>query len=829
MRNYKLLSALLFSSALVFTACGGGGGDDDGGGSPTGSAPVVLDNTLTVAGDSSKDLQITASDADGDTLTYSIVTQPNSGIADINSSTGMLTYESAQKGVFTIEIGVTDGTNPVTATVTATVENSAPTVNEATIAMPTVENPTFQVSASDYDGDEIFYSITTLPSNLGADINSSGAITFSNFGDYSTEFLIVEVTDGNKTASARITILPPVGDITGGGVFTSQFYRVRNPDTGNYQIVHYDSITGNQRMVKEDVILGDRVFVMSGTKEGDKTVYGKREYAFFQDPNANSETRTAEDPRSGTYEYIFYADHILKRFDAADTSAESIIFEGASLKQEIQALGLSVIGSTNTLFLNEVDTTNSYIELNAYNELADILQNENPEDKRHAPIVVRLSDSAHTLGRAISVIENNTTGLTDGVLVSYVSPHIKGSYPTAPNERKRLQLCDTALNCSDVTGADGSFFFLSENSTHIYMTKEGSNKISAYNKADNSIGEVTGVTFPAVYDADHHDISLTTNKPSHAGFFPAFITLTNARATLFEGADAYVAINYDLDSKNPVGPGPYDRFGWLAMAFKNAMVLKLTGTTGIKVYDNGDGIDHMDNPADNNVNYHISLTAVKDGNLFLEAAKYNGDPTNCRSNKNCVTLKQAWLHTADQNATKTDFDNIVTDSDYAYMMARRVPPVAVGDSLFVVQTDDSNRPNIYNVYKMPLNDATLETNSTGVIHTLGRMYFERTAYRSTGVFEGAVITWDGGTGEVRDVTNDVTIGSDNDIFEDPASIPFSVMAKSSTNNTAGYGGLFGLRMSLNHAGEEVYLVSGETGAADSLKKVNRINGFWIVD
>ena len=55
------------------------------------------------------------------------------------------------------------------------------------------------------------------------------------------------------------------------------------------------------------------------------------------------------------------------------------------------------------------------------------------------------------------------------------------------------------------------------------------------------------------------------------------------------------------------------------------------------------------------------------------------------------------------------------------------------------------------------------------------------------------------------------------------------MAKSSTNNTAGYGGLFGLRMSLNHAGEEVYLVSGKTDTAGSLKKVNRISGFWIVD
>lgn len=741
-----------------------------------------------------------------------------------------------------------DPTPTPTTTPTPTPDNKAPTINTATISMPTRTTATYQVSATDPDGDALTYAIMTAPSTtLSASIDNSGLITFANFGNYGADSMVVKVTDAEgKTAEGTITISAFVEKV--GKSFTSQFYKLRNPDTGNYQIVHYNSLLDNpddlnasQEVIKTDVILGHKVFVMSGHKDGDKTVYDQREYAIFQDPSASSETRTGPDGRGGTFEYTFYFDHILKRFDTANPSDETAIFNGgASLSQDLKDDGLAVIDAENTLFLNEIDIDNSYVELTAYEELADSLRGEKPEEKIHVSLAVRLSDSAHVSGRIIGLIKKDT-GTTDAVLLNYMAAHKKGAYPSEADKRKRLQKCDTALNCTDIPNGDGNYFLLAENDSHIYITKDKSNKIFAYDKTANALAEVTGVAFPAKYDHHHHNISLATNKPSHAGFFPAFITLTNARATLSEGNDAYVAINYDLDSKNPVGPGPYDRFGWLPMAFKNAMILKLTGTSGVKVYDNGDGVDHMDNPADNIVDFHVSLTAVKDGNLFIEAAKFNGlqpDENNasitCRdkTKKNCVTYKQGWLHTSGQTTTKDDLDNEVTTHDYQYMMARRVPPVASKDHIYVVETDDSARPSVYNLYKMPLADATLAKDGTGVVQKAGRMYFERSAYRTTGVYDGTVLIWEAQSGNVIDIStgsDDIVIGTDDDIFEDPASIPFSVMGASSTNNTAGYGGLFGLRMSLNHAGEETYLVSGKTGEADSLKKVNRINGSWIVD
>ncbi len=107
------------------------------------------------------------------------------------------------------------------------------------------------------------------------------------------------------------------------------------------------------------------------------------------------------------------------------------------------------------------------------------------------------------------------------------------------------------------------------------------------------------------------------------------------------------------------------------------------------------------------------------------------------------------------------------------------------------------------------------------------MYFERTASRSSGVYEGHVILWNSLTNEVTNATTGKLLGLDSDIETKPNTI-VNVIAAGSTNILAGTGGLFGLRMFTGHGGTK-YLVAGKSAVPGSLQKVNRIRGNWIVD
>jgi len=119
---------------------------------------------------------VTATDADGDSLTYSI-----SG-SEINiSSSGVLTFASAPdyetKTSYSATVTVSDGTDSVTQSITVTVTdvdetvpNEAPTISSS-VTFSAAENQTAigSVTATDADGDSLTYSIS------GSEINISSS------------------------------------------------------------------------------------------------------------------------------------------------------------------------------------------------------------------------------------------------------------------------------------------------------------------------------------------------------------------------------------------------------------------------------------------------------------------------------------------------------------------------------------------------------------------------------------------------------------------------------------------------------------------------------
>lgn len=167
---------------------------------PIGEKAVAQNTTLTFTA--------SASDADGDALTYSASGLPSGAAFNTATRAFSWTPTNTQSGVYWVTFGVTDGQVAVSETVEITVAeivNNAPVL--AAIGNKSVsENAllSFSVSATDADGHSLTYSATGLPS--GANFTGqtfTWVPTYDQSGSYTVTFT---VSDGELMDSEQITI-----------------------------------------------------------------------------------------------------------------------------------------------------------------------------------------------------------------------------------------------------------------------------------------------------------------------------------------------------------------------------------------------------------------------------------------------------------------------------------------------------------------------------------------------------------------------------------------------------------------------------------------------
>jgi len=172
-------------------------------------APVISSSASYSSAENQTTIgSVSASDVEGDTLTYSI-----SGTELAISSTGVITFISAPdyetKSSYTATVTVSDGVNTASKALTISVTNIndiAPVISSAA-TYSAAENQTGigSVSASDAEGDTLTYSISG--SELA--ISSAGVISFKAAPDFETKTsytATVTVSDGVNTASKALTI-----------------------------------------------------------------------------------------------------------------------------------------------------------------------------------------------------------------------------------------------------------------------------------------------------------------------------------------------------------------------------------------------------------------------------------------------------------------------------------------------------------------------------------------------------------------------------------------------------------------------------------------------
>jgi hypothetical protein len=192
-----------------------------GGGLPPNTPPVANPQSLTTAEDVAAAITLTGSDADGDPLTFRIVTAPGHG-----SLTGTLpnigytpaaNYNGADSFAFVANDGRADSA-PQTVSLTVTPVNDVPVANDdaISVAIDTPVDVSVLTNDSDVDGDTLSISTASDPPHGAATMNGSQITYVPDSGFVGTDSFTYTISDGTHTDTAQVTVtVRPAGSDPG--------------------------------------------------------------------------------------------------------------------------------------------------------------------------------------------------------------------------------------------------------------------------------------------------------------------------------------------------------------------------------------------------------------------------------------------------------------------------------------------------------------------------------------------------------------------------------------------------------------------------------------
>ncbi|WP_345013754.1 retention module-containing protein, partial [Pseudaeromonas paramecii] len=181
--------------------------------------PTAADLSLTTAEDTAVSGVISASDLDGDSLSFTVGTAPANGSVTLNAD-GSFTYTPAANyhGSDSFTVLIDDGnggTTSSTVSIGVTPVNDAPTSADQSLTTAEDTAVSGAISASDLDGDSLSFTVDTAPANGSVTLNADGSFTYTPAANYhGNDSFTVLIDDGNGgTTSSTVSIgVTPVND-----------------------------------------------------------------------------------------------------------------------------------------------------------------------------------------------------------------------------------------------------------------------------------------------------------------------------------------------------------------------------------------------------------------------------------------------------------------------------------------------------------------------------------------------------------------------------------------------------------------------------------------
>jgi len=253
---------------------------------PVNQAPTISGSpTTTVTAGQAYSFTPTASDPDGDPLTFGVTNKPS--WASFNTSTGRLsgTPSTAQAGAYSnIQIKVSDGmatTSLASFQIEVEADNRPPTIlGSPPTSIVEGQAYSFMPAASDPDGDTLTFSIANQPSWATFDTSTgqlSGTPGMGTVGIYSN--IQITVSDGTLQASlpafsitvqqsangsATLSWTPPTTRTDGSPLTNLAGYKLRHGNSaGNYPNTITISNPGLTTYMVENLASGTYYFVLA--------------------------------------------------------------------------------------------------------------------------------------------------------------------------------------------------------------------------------------------------------------------------------------------------------------------------------------------------------------------------------------------------------------------------------------------------------------------------------------------------------------------------------------------------------------------------------------
>lgn len=178
------------------------------------SAPNASGQNLIVPEDGSVTGTLSASDPDGDVLSFAILAQPLHGSVILDTKSGVFTYSPLgnYNGSDSFTFIVNDGTvdsSPVSVEVGVTAVNDAPIAQAVSLSLQGNSTIIGQMSSSDPDGDQLTYSFVKNGDKGNAVITNAGTGTFSYTpiaGASGQDTITYQVSDGQLSAENTVTL-----------------------------------------------------------------------------------------------------------------------------------------------------------------------------------------------------------------------------------------------------------------------------------------------------------------------------------------------------------------------------------------------------------------------------------------------------------------------------------------------------------------------------------------------------------------------------------------------------------------------------------------------
>ncbi len=213
---------------------------------PMNDVPVAQPAALETDEDTPVGGVFSASDIDGDTLSFALAAAPVSGSVDVNAETGAFTYTPFANvyGVDRFTYSADDGelsSLPVTVSVTISPVNDAPNAVSADVETSEDVSVGGTVTALDVEGDTLEFGLAVMPDNGTVELNRyTGAFTYVPDADFFGTDAFTFTASDPLTSSVPATVTITVSPVNDAPVAADADYEIDEDDTLWGSLAHTD-------------------------------------------------------------------------------------------------------------------------------------------------------------------------------------------------------------------------------------------------------------------------------------------------------------------------------------------------------------------------------------------------------------------------------------------------------------------------------------------------------------------------------------------------------------------------------------------------------------